>query len=86
MACCLGDRAAQCKSDGCRKLWSRKGALIFKLEKQRPREVKGPDKGHTTNQKQKAEAPLQGSFKAETGLSLTLTAADRAKQSLTPGK
>ena len=78
--------------DGIRKLWSRKGvqhqspALIFKLEKQRPREVKGLDKGHTTSQKQEVQTPLEGSFKAETGLSLTLTATDRAKQSLTLGK
>lgn len=60
--------------NGIRTLWSRKGgqrwnpALIFKLEKQRPREVKGLDKGHTTSQKQEVEAPPQGSFKAETGL------------------
>lgn len=57
-----------------RKFWSRKeaqhpsSALIFKLENQRPREVKGLDKGHTACQKQEVEGPLQGSFKAKTGL------------------
>lgn len=56
------------------KFWSRKGAqhlssaLIFKLENQRPREVKGLDKDHTACQKQEVEGPLQGSFKAKIDL------------------
>lgn len=49
----------------------------FLSQRNRAREAKGPDNGHTVSWKQEGK---------QMGLSLTLTAAKRAKHSLMPGK